>query len=748
MTDKIKVIYIYTDNSGEFKIGKADERLDSNAQNAKEVGLNRIKEQLTAGTKGTYREVAFIDVTDKTQSSVFIEGKIHTYIENELGFERLTRQIVDNAGKLDHKGSTEWFRIGDVSDQEIIDYVQQAIKKYTGSTAKKTYSLRKTQQQKKEDFIKIINEFGANVDILEDLCPRFGKTIFTLDQFKTLHEEYNKHILLLPTYVLTAHTSFKNELLTFKEFDDYVVVSNSDPDFEDKIKNNYKQKPIVALLSLHINDWDEKYKFIADIDSNDKVVVVDEADYGAHTTSKRDIINYLNVSTRIFMTGSAAERAVRGLKISGIISCSYTELLINEEGGLIQPLFYDWVIPNAKVIQDNLPESFQTKWSKLLMDVDKNEKVLVPIIRALFNEDYDKDSLEMASLTHHNTDVCMVFSACPTKKQHQLLEKLFKKTVGYNYDIVRLDGDNTSNKKSEEESKKVINKAKRNGKKVIILSMDMGSRSYSISEIDTVILMYDNGMLSQTKQKISRVLTPGKLFDGIEFKKDGVVMSLSFDANRTSLTPIDMFMVAEALAFGKEDETLQESVERICNSYPIFRNDIHEQIEIEKSAYAEELLNNSHMIDVAAATIDIVGILSDDKILEILSSIDAEEFKNIMDTAKIKVDIKSVQTFIERKQKDRNVEEKEDILKVIYAAIIAVNNNITRLSLLNDGGDDIDNILNELDVRGYDDYVKLNVGVDINTIQHLLDKEVLNKKLLNTVLKSFNQREVENIFTF
>ena len=99
--------------------------------------------------------------------------------------------------------------------------------------------------------------------------------------------------------------------------------------------------------------------------------------------------------------------------------------------------------------------------------------------------------------------------------------------------------------------------------------MDMGSRSYSVSEIDTMFLMFDGGMESQVKQKISRVLTPGKLMDG-DNKGAGIIIDLSFDSNRTQLTPIDLFIVSEAIKFSKEEETLQESIKRICNVYPIF----------------------------------------------------------------------------------------------------------------------------------------------------------------------------------
>ena len=119
--------------------------------------------------------------------------------------------------------------------------------------------------------------------------------------------------------------------------------------------------------------------------------------------------------------------------------------------------------------------------------------------------------------------------------------------------------DETSNENAEKTVNNAMAKAKRNGKEgLIILSLGMGSRSFSLGEMQAVIEMYDSGNINTAKQKQSRALTP---YLG---KEAGFVVTLSFDPNR--LSDFEMGILDEASRRQKEGtgkDTLDETIREV-----------------------------------------------------------------------------------------------------------------------------------------------------------------------------------------
>jgi predicted HAD superfamily phosphohydrolase YqeG len=102
----------------------------------------------------------------------------------------------------------------------------------------------------------------------------------------------------------------------------------------------------------------------------------------------------------------------------------------------------------------------------------------------------------------------MIFASTPNKIQQVKLVNLIQESLGSQYIVKLINGDETTNRKAENEAKRVVKQAKREKKKVVLVSNDMASRSFSVSEIDTVFLFFDRGSYASITQKISRVLTP------------------------------------------------------------------------------------------------------------------------------------------------------------------------------------------------------------------------------------------------
>lgn len=322
-----KVIYVYKNNSSidnTYKIGKADQRSNQEGDvTVDEIGNVRISEQLTAATYGEYEIVQVYDISH-VDSSTSVEHAIHEGIE-ERGFTRLTRSI-----KGVKEGSTEWFDFGSTEEGEALDVVKSLVEKYSGISGLKAFTPRAYQAYLKAQVLDLI--WCNNKVIGAELAPRFGKTLWTLDLFKSLVEDFNYQYLILPAFVLSAHSSFQKELRSFKDFDKMLFISDKDEDFALKIREN-KDKILVIATSLHTPEESfEKYNAVRELDKDKKVMFIDEADFGAHTDSSKVRIDLLDVDTKVLMTGTAIERAVAGYETPSTVQWSYMDMLLLKDG--------------------------------------------------------------------------------------------------------------------------------------------------------------------------------------------------------------------------------------------------------------------------------------------------------------------------------------------------------------------------------------------------------------------------------
>ena len=412
---------------------------------------------------------------------------------------------------------------------------------------------------------------------------------------------------------------------------------------------------------------------------------------------------------------------------------------------LVKPQMYKMVMPNGEFQQEKMPEGLRTKWSKLLADVDQNSFILEHIIDAVFkqgdiNEYPELYDLGISQLTP--AKVSMIFGGFPTKTEHNKFVKLVQSKLN-DFIVVGVNGDVTTNRKAEEKVKKAVGKAKREGKRVVIISKDMASRSFSVSEIDTVFLMYDNGLLAQTIQKVSRAFTPGKTYMG-EQKTTGTIISLSFDDNRSELDPVDQYVVAEASRTGKEHESLQESIKRVSRSFNIFAQSNGQPASIDSDEYAEQLISSTSLTKIAGAGTKF-------HMLDVQACLDANVLlssrKNTTTKHKASVTIDGVKTYVKtdsestRGEQDQDSKEAKELMRTVaYFA-----QNIGELSAYNDFGCEtalctIDSIIEsgESLISEVEDFF----GLDINFMKSILEEGIISRKISNTIINGRN-RNVE-----
>ena len=159
-----------------------------------------------------------------------------------------------------------------------------------------------------------------------------------------------------------------------------------------------------------------------------------------------------------------------------------------------------------------------------------------------------------------------------------------------------------------------------------ILSIGMGSRSFSVSEIEVVILGFDRGSENATEQKALRVLTEGRLWNG-EIKKQGVVVLIGMDYNRDgeSMSKLHRLVLSDSLVSKGEDKTtnLRDGLVDTLNAWDVQLMDTEERDGKFKSVNPNEILTQDNVRrlyqDVANGCFDSSVIFDGDD--EIISEI-------------------------------------------------------------------------------------------------------------------------------
>ena len=215
------------------------------------------------------------------------------------------------------------------------------------------------------------------------------------------------------------------------------------------------------------------------------------------------------------------------------------------------------------------------------------------------------------------TDCVMQFipqHASQQKGAASMVEDIAKEVLGSKYLVKLISGSNgVTNKSAEKETEKLIEIARKQGKKVWVISQGMASRSYSISDIDTVLLTYDKGALGATVQKLSRALTAGD-----DDNKVGKIVSISVDPNRDDKLP-GMIMEAAIKAKEQRGTELSDEIRRAHATFPLFVNRDGNQLRLSEDEYLE--------LAMKLNTVKRVGAVDKGRMI----SIDGEVVSDIMD---------------------------------------------------------------------------------------------------------------------
>jgi hypothetical protein len=166
--------------------------------------------------------------------------------------------------------------------------------------------------------------------ILAELAARYGKTIWS----SAVSVESNIPVVVVASYVLTSFTSFKNDIRKFQQFQEIEIVDSQVKGYEEKVTKFVEEgKQVMVFVSLCNGDGRSKrVKFLGGLEVQ-KMVFVDEADYGAHRKGQFDALQTMvnDDDVLILMTGTNSDRASSEWNIDLMLSTTYFELLVNKK---------------------------------------------------------------------------------------------------------------------------------------------------------------------------------------------------------------------------------------------------------------------------------------------------------------------------------------------------------------------------------------------------------------------------------
>ena len=635
---------------------------------------------------------------------------------------------------------TEWFKIPGKSQKEAYEYIDRLVEQFEGKKVRNKVKLRKLQKKALKEAMRIIANGGNIVTLIANLCPRFGKTIWALMLFNAISEKYGNRVMLLPAYWLSVHSSFVDEL---DEFDDFLDIAFIDPNKEGAeqaavhaLDNNQR---IIIPVSLHgdYDEWTVKHQWIANINNNDIFMFADEGDFGTHADNQKKKLDFIlegEVKTgklvKVFASGTNVQRLAKGSgRADGIIYTAYSQLEQTEDS-IVKRKFYMLEVDSLKKDVEELDEKVQPSWTKIWGKPNGNKAFINKLFLSLAGEEPLRQEINLSNLTGDSID-CFMMLVSANKREMKQIKDIAERALP-NYHIKLLNGDYTSNKQAQYETTKEINEARIAGKDgVIIIANQMGSRSYSISEIQATVIAYDRGSVDATVQKVSRCLTPGTTYSG-ETKETGHIFDMSFDPNRSE--NIERLLVDEIIQVSKsEDLDFPTATSFVLSSIDCFKVRYGTAVEVDEEDMFDLLGDNENLLRVADVTVDVEGAMD---LIDDLANVKAagkqdKKTREAVNSAKNKIR--------EGEQNSRTPTdaEKRELEKIINNAVRALNMSATSVFNLAGNGNTYRDCIATIssDTEDAQEFEEL-FGVSTDVVEIILDREMLNEPILDVIVQN------------
>jgi hypothetical protein len=554
--------------------------------------LDRIADQRGASEREPYLIVGYVP------SDLALKDSEDQRILNELH----DKEICTLSHRIDPTRSTkEWAIYPNDNPGEIWTY-------FLSSDIKKVDAkLTIWQEEALDKFIFLLDE--GKQKIMAELAARFGKTLLYLALFDHLDEQ----VMVVGSYYLTALSSFKKEVYKYRQFENFVVLDLYSDTFQADFAYNLPQnKKIVVMVSLcgdkNGNSLrNDNARFLSTI--SDKITVIDEADYGAHTKSCVPFVNLIGKGAPIILTtGTNSERAkgehndvdafFKVTYLDMLMKASMSSKLVNEikyeravqfEKNLAQVKFYRYSWGQFLSHLDKHELKFNPSFTKASKAVAKNQGFWVGLYKSLVGDSsiLDANDYCLSNCLEGDEVKSVVQFVSMNNTQMEKLGSIASAVLNQFFEVVVVNGNEIKGEYAEQYVKDAIRSAKMNGKNVWIIASQMCQRSFSVSDINVVLLTYDNGEMGATVQRMSRALTAGNS------EKTGHIISLSIDGNRDDKVTPMIYDAAKQVA-DHEGIDIVDALKKVMKSTPIFQmGEDGYNIQLDPDDYSREVFSSS-----------------------------------------------------------------------------------------------------------------------------------------------------------
>ena len=466
-----------------------------------------------------------------------------------------------------------------------------------------------------------------NQTIIAELCARFGKTIWA----GALAREINSPLTVIVSYVLTSFSSFEKDLTAFEQFKDFVLVDTADEEYQETIDAALAQgKQVIAFLSMCAGGKRQgKIDYLFSRTCS-RLIFVDEADFGVHRAAQaKPLIDARkDKDVIILMTGTNADKAASYWPVDMMLSVVYPELLVEKRLGqksytttlkyfavdskrhdlVVDVEFYQMdltsVVNSVLADEPDLNRDELASWTKFAANPVKAKGLWTRMLQAVFLGQHGHDELNVdyqteRSVAKEGQRVAMMFLS--GSMRNELLEEavaLARQALPA-FRVVAIYGEEMTNRTAEVDVKEEIEKAKKLGQDVLLISAGMAQRSFSVGAITELYLAYDTGDIGATVQKISRALTPDQA------GKIGRIVSLSFDPNRDD--KFDSLLIETAFNYKRTHnlKSAKEAMRDVIRTIDIFRCTPNGSIKLEVDDYLEQAIERKSVARVTGKTSNI-----------------------------------------------------------------------------------------------------------------------------------------------
>lgn len=709
--------YIYTKESSyrdnRYKIGQTIN------------GLSRIKIQASA------------------DESIVIVGWIPSECARISGYDQFIHEELHKQGKCDwlHKldpksaPGKEWSRFPDNNPEQVwTSYLDDKV-------TKTDLKLSAWQMEGLDKIISFLSE--GKKKIMAEFAARFGKTSTYLALF-SLHDA---QVMVVGAYYLSSFNSFEKEIKKYNQFNNFKVIDLSDSNFKQKFDQFVSSGDKVVVLASLCGGKNNEINSTYVQNFKNKLVVIDEADYGAHTENVIPFVEKLGESAPIILTtGTNVERAAKSHKIDALVQYNYFDMLLMRDLAekiqnknilekykrayeyekklpLVNFYRFDWS-PFVELTEDsdfNLNPSF----AKASKNVKKCHGFWSGLIRSLIGESKNIDANDYSLFNCINEDPqSVIMFVNMYNGQQKELNKIVKAIISEFYDVYVINGDEVKgNKFAEDYVQDKIRIAKEKGKHVWIIASQMCQRSFSIPDINVALLCYDNGEKGATVQKMSRALTAGS------DNKTGHIISLSIDGNRDDKVTSMILETAKKLA-EHEDIDIISALRKVMKTLPVFQMDRDgELVELKVDEYSKEIFNSSNSHRLVVNKDRLLSLTEDDLSYSILMGIEVSKLKK----EKQIVSLQKGKTFQPTSTKSKTHFEKSEIdeMRTKLNNIIDKTDYCIKEIRKNRGKIAYDNFVNLLNESRF---IQESIGVNYFEFTTLVNENLIDKSLISILI--------------